>query len=101
MKFFIQMMRHYLQYLDFRFHLNRLNRLDTRQEYMFCNCLQYCVSLIMVTITSHTFINIFQTVHFSAMKLTRGNEKNIGFPLIPKSLKVLKKSQAIVSRTFK
>ena len=24
----------------------------------------YCVSLIMITITSHIFINIFQTVHF-------------------------------------
>ncbi len=28
----------------------------------------YCVSLIMVTITSHIFINIFQTVHFPAVK---------------------------------
>ncbi len=37
----------------------------------------YCVSLIMVTITSHIFINIFQTVHCSAVKFTRDNEKNI------------------------
>ncbi len=35
----------------------------------------YCVSLIMVTITSHIFINIIKTVHFSAVKFTRGNEK--------------------------
>ncbi len=48
----------------------------------------YCVSLIMVTITSYIFINIFQTVHFSAVKFTRGNEKNMSFLLIPKSLKV-------------
>ncbi len=48
----------------------------------------YCVSLIMVTITSHIFMNIFQTVHFSAVKLTRGNEQNMNFLLIPKSLKV-------------
>ena len=33
----------------------------------------YCVRLIMVTITSHIFIQIFQTVHFSAVKFSRGN----------------------------
>ncbi len=48
----------------------------------------YCVSLIMVTITSHIFINMFQTVHFSAVKFTRGNEKNMSFLLIPTSPKV-------------
>ena len=46
------------------------------------------VSLIMVTITCHIFINIFQTVHFSAVKFSRGNEKNVSFLLIIKSLKV-------------
>ncbi len=45
----------------------------------------YCVSLIMVTITSHIFINIFQAVHFSAVKFTRGNEKTMSFLLMPKS----------------
>ena len=41
----------------------------------------------------HIFINIFQTVglHFSAVKFTRGNEKNTSFILIPKSPKVWKK----------
>ncbi len=34
------------------------------------NPIPYCVSLIMVTITIHIFINIFQTVHFSAIKFT-------------------------------
>ncbi len=48
----------------------------------------YCVSLIMVTITSHIFINIFQTVHLSAVKFARDNEKNMIFHLIPKSPKV-------------
>ncbi len=48
----------------------------------------YCVSLIMVTITSHILINIFQTVHISSVKFTRGNEKNMSFLLIPKSPKV-------------
>ncbi len=52
----------------------------------------YCVSLIMVTITSHIFINIFQTVHFSSIKFTRDNEKNMIFHLIPKSLNVWKKN---------
>ena len=35
--------------------------------------LPHCISLIMVTITGHIFINIFQTVHFPAVKITRGN----------------------------
>ncbi len=61
----------------------------------------YCVSLIMVTITSHIFINIFQTVHFSAVKFTTGNEKNMSFLLIPKSPKVWKKSETIGPGTFK
>ena len=47
-----------------------------------------CVSLIIVTISSHIFVNISQTVHFSAVKFTRVNEKNMNFLLIPKSLKV-------------
>ena len=41
-------------------------------------------SIIMVTITSHIFINISQTVHFSAIKFTKGNEKNMSFFLIVK-----------------
>ncbi len=61
----------------------------------------YCVSLIMVTITSHIFTNIFQMVYFSAVKFTRGNEKNMSFLLIPKSQKVWKKSEAIRPGTFK
>ncbi len=61
----------------------------------------YCVSLIMVTITSHIFINIFQTVHFPAVKFTRGNEKNTSFLLIPKSPKVWEKSEVIGPGSFK
>ncbi len=30
--------------------------------------ISYCVNLIMVTINSHIFINIFQTIHFTAVK---------------------------------
>ncbi len=51
----------------------------------------YCVSLIMVTITSHIFINIFQTVHFSAVKFTRGNGKNMSFLLIYQNLRKFEK----------
>ncbi len=61
----------------------------------------YCVSLIMVTITSHIFTNIFRMVHFSAVKFTRGNEKNMSFLLIPKSPKVWEKSEGIGPGTFK
>ncbi len=60
----------------------------------------YCVSLIMVTITSHIFINIFQTVHFSAVKFARGNEKNMSFLLISKS-ESLKKIWSNRTGTFK
>ena len=35
----------------------------------------YCVSLIMVTITRHIFINIFQTEQFSAVKFALSYEK--------------------------
>ena len=61
----------------------------------------YSVSLIMVTITSHIFINISQMVHFSAVKFTRDNEKNMSFLLTPKSLKLWKKSEAIKPGPFK
>ena len=47
--------------------------------------------MIMVTITRHIFINIFQTQHFSAMKFNMGYEKNMSFLVIPKSPKVGKK----------
>ncbi len=61
----------------------------------------YRISLIMVTITSHIFIDIIQTIHFSAEKFTMGNEKNMRFLLILKSPKVLEKSGAIGPGTFK
>ncbi len=95
------MMRHHLKYLGFKFHWNRLNRSDTRRDYVFCNLpIPNCVSLIMVTITSHIFINIFQMAHFSAVKFNRCNEKNMSFLLIPKSPKVWEKSEAVGPGTF-
>ena len=49
------------------------------------------LSLIMVTITRHIFINIFQMEHFSAVKFAMGYEKNMSFlsceSKISKSLK--------------
>ncbi len=60
-----------------------------------------CVSLIiMVTIISHIFINIFQIFPFSAVKFSRANEKNMTFLLIPKSQKVWKNSEAIGPGSF-
>ncbi len=83
------MIRHHIKYLGLKCHLNRLKRLDTRRDYIFRNLpIPYCVSLITVTMSSDIFINIFQTVHFSAVKFTRGNEKNMSFLLILKSTKV-------------
>ena len=35
-----------------------------------------CISLIMVTITRHIFINLFQMEHFLAVKFAMGYEKN-------------------------
>ncbi len=82
----------------FQIPVKSLNRVDARTDYVFCNCLYlivYSVSLIMVTITSHIFMNIFKTVHFSAVKFTSGNEKNMSFLLVPESPKVWNKSEAI------
>ena len=95
------MMHHHPRNLGFKFQLSWLNPLDTRKDYIFCNCLYlYCVNLIMVTITSHIVINIFQTVQFSAVIFTRGNEKNMSFLLIPKCHKVWKKIEVIRPGSF-
>ena len=50
--------------------------------------ISYCVSLIMVTITRHVFINIFQTEHFLAVKFSMGYVKNMTFLVIAKSPRV-------------
>ncbi len=69
---------------------------------MLCRTICAIRDLPMETpLTSHIFINIFHTVHFSAVKFTRGNEKKMSFLLIPKSPKVWKKSEAIGPGTFK
>ena len=47
-----------------------------------------CVSLILVTITSHIFTNIFQREHIYAVTSYVYNEKNIRFLVVSKSQKV-------------
>ena len=54
--------------------------------------ISYCVSLIMVTITRHIFINIFHIEHFSAVKFAMGYEKNMSILVIAKPPKARKKS---------
>ena len=73
--------------LNFKFQFNRSYCL--MHEEIMCIAtifyIPYCVSLIMVTMASHFFINIFQMVHLSAVKVTMGYEKNMSFVLMPKS----------------
>ena len=54
----------------------------------------------MVTITSHIFINIFQTKHLSAVKFAVGYEKNMSFLEIAKSSKVWNKVEKIGLGSF-
>ena len=61
----------------------------------------YRASLIMVTIIRHVFINIFQTEHFSAVKFAKSYEKQMSFPVIPKSPRVWKKDEKIGLGSFK
>ncbi len=60
----------------------------------------YCVNLIMVTITSHIFINISQTVHFSAVKFTRVMRNIWAFFWYQNLRKFEKKSEAIGPDSF-
>ena len=83
--FFIEMMPYYPRNLGFTFLLNWSNRLDARILQLHNTLL--CKLKIMVTITSHIFINIFKTVNFSTV-IHQGKENNMSFPLIPKSQKV-------------
>ena len=53
--------------------------------------ISYCVSLIMVTITRHVFINFFQREHFSAVKFAMGYEKKYDLSCDSKISKSLKK----------
>ena len=54
----------------------------------------------MVTITRHVFINVFQTIQFSAVKFDKGYDNNYSLLVIPKSPTV-KKSLKIGLGFFK
>ena len=88
---------HHAKNLGFKIsvELNHSNRLDALKHFIMIAYIPYCVSLITVTITSPFSINIFQMVHFSAVKFTKGNEKNMSFLLISKSHRVWKNSEGI------
>ena len=55
--------------------------------------------IIMLTITKHVFINLFQTEHFSAVKFAMGYKKNTSFLVIAKSHKAWKKKKSWKDRT--
>ncbi len=52
----------------------------------------YCESLLLFTTTSHTSINIFQTVHFSPLNFTRDNKKKYELSSDTKISESLKKN---------
>ena len=61
-------------------------------SFVYCCCLYtFCVSLILVTLTNSSYINIFQMEHFPAVKFAMGYEKNMSFLVITKSPKLWKK----------
>ncbi len=93
--FFIQMMRHRPRNCGFKFQLNWSNCLVTWRDYIYCNCLHLTVLPQLVIFL--LYCNIFQTVLFSAVKFSRGYDKNMSFPLIPKPLKIWIKKKKIWS----
>ena len=66
--FFIQVLHHHTRNLGFKFQINQSKLFG----YVRWLCiLQLLTSVIMVTITSHISINIFQMVHLSALRSLR------------------------------
>ena len=53
----------------------------------------YCVSLIMVTITNHIFINIVKMEYFLSVIFAMGYEKNVSFLVLPNLQKLKKKKK--------
>ena len=73
---------------------------NIRSNFVYCSGLLLS-KLIMITITRHVFINIFQTKHLSAVKVIMIYEKKISFLVIPKSPKVWKKVEKKGLGSFK
>ena len=90
--FLFHLMIHHSKDLDLKFQLKQSSGLMYEAIlYIAVAYISCCVSLIMVTITRHIFISIFQTEQFSAAKFVMGYAKNMSFLVIPKSSKVRKK----------
>ena len=71
--------------VNFKFQLKQSSHLDVWCNFVYYSCLgpiSYYVNLIIVTITRHIFISIFQTEYFSAVKLAMGYDKNMSFLVI-------------------
>ena len=77
---------------NLRFQLHRSNRFDVAGNFIYSSCLyDYYSSFILVTVTIHLFIYIFQAQHFWAVKFYMEHENNTSFLEIPKFQKLGKK----------
>ena len=97
--------RSYFSKFSFLFHLKNHHSGDVKFEisvetikpfgrtnnFVYCSCLSYCVSLIMVTITRHVFNDIFQRRHVSAVSFATAYEKKNELSCDTKICKSLKK----------
>ena len=83
------MIHHHPRDLDFKLQLNQPDHFDARRDNVATAFL--CKYNYDYHTLSYIFINIFQTVHFSAVKVTMDYEKNTSFLLIPNLQKALKK----------
>ena len=65
--FLLHLKDHHSKDVNFKFHLKQSSRLHIRSNFVYCRTLPksyICVSLIMVTITRHVFINTYVTQVF-------------------------------------
>ena len=81
--------------VNLKFHF----KLDEQSNFVYYSCL--LVSLIMVTITSHVFISIFQKEPFSVAKFYMSYEENMSFLVIPKIKISISQSWQIGLASFK
>ena len=75
--FLFHLKKHHSKDVSLKFWLKWSSHLDVRSNFVYCSCLYLTVSvLIMVTITRHVFITIFQMEHFSTVIFVMGYKKN-------------------------
>ena len=77
--FLLYLKNHHSKDVNSKFLLKQSSRLDTYTKHV-CKrqlpvTVSYCVSLILVTITRHVFINIFQIEYTSAVKFVMDYEE--------------------------